>query len=365
MKTAKRLATLCLAFVFIFACLGLKTPVLAADNEYTVGVGQIMQLPNVFLAVIDGRSITWRSSNPNIAAVDNNGRVIGINVGRVVINCSYRDLMGSWYSNDRYVTVVATPVKISLSPTSLSLTVGDKWPMTATIIPDGIARDDIFWNSNNISVARVGSRDSVVTAVSPGNAVITAYIMNMSFSASCDVAVTQPEQISGVSVSGLIRTNNPQQETTLQLIQENSEALYEITISAEQTGFGQITQPFTFENVMEGKYSLTITKPGHTSFRIESVIIGSEDIDFTQDSRPDVSLMKLRCGDINGDGLINDFDLTILWMGANYNRAIDKVDNPMCDLNGDGLINDSDLTILWQIENYNKGAIVIPCINDY
>ena len=360
MKATKRLVTLCLALVLVFACLGLMAPVLAAADEYTVGVGQTLQLPNIFIAIIDGRSIIWRSSNPTIADVDNIGRVTGIHVGFVVISCTYQDLMGTWYSNDRYVTVVAAPVEISLSPTSLSLTVGDKWPLTATVIPDGVALDDIFWNSNNLAVARVGSRDGVVTAISPGNAVITAYIMNMSFSAACTVAVTQPEQTSGVSLSGLVRSNNPLQGTTLQLLQGNSEAIYEITIPAETTGFGQITQPFAFENVQEGEYALAITKPGHTSFRIENVIIGDKDVDFTQDSRSGASLMNLRCGDINGDGMINDGDLSILWMLANYNRDIDKAANPMCDLNGDGLINDGDLTILWQTEHYNKGAIVIP-----
>ncbi|MDR0491377.1 MAG: hypothetical protein LBH28_09075 [Oscillospiraceae bacterium] len=33
--------------------------------------------------------------------------------------------------------------------------------------------------------------------------------------------------------------------------------------------------------------------------------------------------------------------------------------NPRCDLNGDGMINDADLAILWLAANYNKGAVVV------
>jgi len=33
--------------------------------------------------------------------------------------------------------------------------------------------------------------------------------------------------------------------------------------------------------------------------------------------------------------------------------------NERCDLNGDGMINDSDLAILWLAFNYNKGAVVV------
>ncbi|MDR2711933.1 MAG: dockerin type I domain-containing protein, partial [Clostridiales bacterium] len=70
-------------------------------------------------------------------------------------------------------------------------------------------------------------------------------------------------------------------------------------------------------------------------------------------------LITLRCGDINGAGLINDADLTVLWRTGNYNRKTSEAENPLCDLNGDGLINDADLTILWREYNYNRGPIII------
>ncbi|MCL1874517.1 MAG: dockerin type I domain-containing protein, partial [Clostridiales bacterium] len=102
-----------------------------------------------------------------------------------------------------------------------------------------------------------------------------------------------------------------------------------------------------------------VKKDAHAKLTVTDVIVENEDLDLTKDYRPEIRLMFLRCGDINGDGLINDADLTILWRAGNYNKKTEEADNPWCDLNGDGLINDADLTILWLAYNYNRGAIDI------
>jgi hypothetical protein len=112
--------------------------------------------------------------------------------------------------------------------------------------------------------------------------------------------------------------------------------------------------------VVPGVYSLVIVKDVHTKFTVRTVIVKEEDLDLTLDSRPEVQLMRLRSGDINGDGLVNDADLTILWRAGNYNKQSNEAENERCDLNGDGLINDADLTILWLAYNYNRGEIIIP-----
>jgi len=159
------------------------------------------------------------------------------------------------------------------------------------------------------------------------------------------------------TVSGMIKSYNPKQETTVKLLQGINE-MYE-TVIPRTTGSGQLEQPFTFDNVKSGEYTLVVTKTCHTPFTVSNIIVGEGGLDLTLDSRPEVSLMTLRCGDIDGNGLINDLDLTVLWMLANYNRNVDNAAIPACDLNGDGMINDIDLTILWMHYNYNKGEIVI------
>jgi len=165
------------------------------------------------------------------------------------------------------------------------------------------------------------------------------------------------EQSKGIRVSGTVRTYNPKNATTVKLIQDGAE-VYRTVIGVE-TGDGRKDQSFTFEGIASGTYSLLISKPLHTDFIVQSLVVGGGDVDLARDSRADVQLMALRCGDINGDGVINDVDLTILWMAVNYNKNTDQAADPRCDLNGDGYINEHDLSILWTLTNYNKGAKII------
>ena len=165
------------------------------------------------------------------------------------------------------------------------------------------------------------------------------------------------ELSNGVGLSGMIRSYDPKKPTTV-CLRQGATDVYTTTV-ADPSGWGQAEQRFSFKDVAPGTYSLVITKDLHTKFIIETVIVGGEDLDLSKDSRPEVAMMTLRCGDINGDGLINDADLTVLWRVGNYNKRVGVAENPGCDLNGDGLINDADLTILWLAYNYNRGAIII------
>jgi hypothetical protein len=165
---------------------------------------------------------------------------------------------------------------------------------------------------------------------------------------------------SGFSVSGLIKSYNPQHYTSLALWREGeAEAAYTFTIDKEKSGSGQREQPFAFEGVEPGIYTLTVSKAAHTNYIVHNIAVEDGNVDLTADGRPDVRLMTLRCGDINGDGNINNSDLTIMWQQANYNRSAAAAANELCDLNGDGLINNIDLTILWLAYNYNRGAVEI------
>jgi hypothetical protein len=159
----------------------------------------------------------------------------------------------------------------------------------------------------------------------------------------------------GVTVSGQVKTYNPAKSAHLELRGARTYT-YDTPIGS---GSGQLTQNFTFPGVEPGAYRLVITKDAHTSFTVYNIVVADKDVDLTGDARPEVQLMTMRCGDINGDGNINNSDLTILWQQANYNRSAAAAANKLCDLNGDGLINNIDLTILWLAYNYNRGPVEI------
>ena len=161
-----------------------------------------------------------------------------------------------------------------------------------------------------------------------------------------------------VTVTGLVRSQNPSMPATVQLLRDGVEQYK--TDTETSTGSGPAEQSFTFTGVAPGEYTMIITKPGHASYTVQAVTIGDADVNLTPTPRDAAGAITLPCGDITGDNMINDGDLAVLWLAANYNKsAADPTANELCDLNGDGMINDGDLAILWLAANYNKGAVVV------
>jgi hypothetical protein len=160
----------------------------------------------------------------------------------------------------------------------------------------------------------------------------------------------------GAVVSGVIRSFDPKKPTTIRLLQ-NGEEIYETTIEAETSGFGRHDQPFAISGISAGSYTLEITKPQHTLFRVTNVVVwDDEDYDFTEHSNDRLKIMTLRAGDIDDDGVINAGDLSILLMQGNFNHPVSG-GSFRADLYGDGVINAGDLGIL--LLNLNRGEVVI------
>ena len=78
-------------------------------------------------------------------------------------------------------------LEVTLSRTALTMIVGDTEKLTATVLPEHAGYDGLVWSSNNASVALVDV-EGLVTAVSAGNATITATVGGIQ--AICEVTVT-------------------------------------------------------------------------------------------------------------------------------------------------------------------------------
>lgn len=90
---------------------------------------------------------------------------------------------------------------VSLNKTSTSIRVGQTETLTATVTPQDATIKTVNWTSNNQSVATVNSSGEV-TAVSNGNATITATTQDGGFTASCSVScVTEVVSVTGVSLN--------------------------------------------------------------------------------------------------------------------------------------------------------------------
>ena len=126
------------------------------------------------------KTVNWASSNPNVASVDQNGRVTGVNSGDATITASAGDVSATCQ-----VTVFIPVTLITLNSSSVTLKVGETALLEATVFPEDASDKNVIWYSSNPDVADVaGGR---ITAVRFGQTVITAQVGDCS--ASCTVTV--------------------------------------------------------------------------------------------------------------------------------------------------------------------------------
>ena len=114
-------------------------------------------------------TVTWSSSNDNIATVDSDGSVLAIAAGEVVIEASCGNVKA--FCNVKIIPILVED--IILSDTDLSLSEGRKVTLTAMVIPEDATNKNIIWSSSDINVATVSS-SGTITAVGAGEAIITA-----------------------------------------------------------------------------------------------------------------------------------------------------------------------------------------------
>ena len=184
---------------------------------------------------------------------------------------------------------------------------------------------------------------------------------------NCEWAISEhwrtpiPGAGAGVTVSGKVTSYNPNNPTTVELLQ-NGAVKYTATI-AKATGSGQVTQDFSFNAVAPGTYDLVVTKDAHLTYTVKGVVVGDSPLDLTTMTGKAYQTITLLCGDINGDGSINEDDVSIIRYANNINKSTAVADNKLADINGDGSVNEDDVSIVRYSSHINKG--VTACTYDF
>ena len=161
-------------------------------------------------------SFDFASSDEEVATVDKDGKVKVLKAGEC-------DITTTLMQDGEKVTEKTTHVKafyevesITLDSNEGKLTVGNSHTIKATIAPEEVAAETtIEWSSSNEKVATVDSNGKV-TAISSGNATITATAGEES--ANYEVTVEQPKKVTtsnktytknGSSNSSAVTPSNP------------------------------------------------------------------------------------------------------------------------------------------------------------
>lgn len=138
---------------------------------------------------------------------------------------------------------------VTLNRTALEMSVGDTEKLIATVLPENAEYDGIVWNSGNTSVATVGA-DGLVTAVTAGNATITATAGGKS--GTCSVIVT-----GGDTSPGNINMNSMTVDEVKTAIKAAFDAgITEFTLTGPIANLGLSGENFT----MNPFYSTAVTK---------------------------------------------------------------------------------------------------------
>ena len=146
-------------------------------------------------------TVTWSSSNPEVATVDN-GVVTAVSAGEAIITVTTED--GAKTATCK-VTVNApqtVPVTgVTLDKTSLDLKTGDNTTLTATVNPESATNKDVTWISDKPEIAAV--KGGTVTAKAAGTAIIAVTTIDGGKIATCTVTVIpKTVQVSGIQVQG-------------------------------------------------------------------------------------------------------------------------------------------------------------------
>lgn len=228
----------------------------------TLEVGQTETLTATVSAIGNAaKTVTWSSSDANVASVDSNGKVTAKGAGNATITAT------STFDGSKKAscTVTVTPKKVSvtgitLNTNSISLDVRDDskktYVLLATVLPDDATDKLLTWKSSDTNVATVDSF-GVVTAVGGGTATITATTNDGDKSAACTVTVATPVESIMLSAGNLSLSKNGTAIVTPTVKPENA-SNKEITATSKDSKIATVTKN------ADGSYTVTGIAAGYT-----------------------------------------------------------------------------------------------------
>lgn len=144
------------------------------------------------------KSVSWSSSNKNVAKVDSKGKVTAVANGTATITCKTKD-KGKTATCKVTVSNTIKVTSVKLNKTAATLAKGKTLTLTATVSPSNATNKKVTWSSSNTKVATVNSSGKV-TAVAAGTATITCKTNNNNKTATCKITVS-PTKVTGISIA--------------------------------------------------------------------------------------------------------------------------------------------------------------------
>lgn len=155
----------------------------------------------------DDRTVVWTSSDESIATVDQNGIVYAFSKGTVMITAKAKE---GTAEKKITVEIIEPASSVTINGEVPVMWVGSVVTVTAKVLPETATYTDVTWTTSDEKVVKV--EDGKITAVSAGEAIITATSICKKAKATAKVTVRQ--QVTGIELSALSISldENPQAE---------------------------------------------------------------------------------------------------------------------------------------------------------
>lgn len=136
------------------------------------------------------KNVVWKSSETNVAKVDEYGNVTAVNGGNVIITATSAD--GKIVATCS-VTVIVSVQEVSLDKTDIALIKGQSTQLRVVLTPTDATKTDVVWSSSDDNVVLVDNGE--IRAVGAGVATITVTTVDGGKTAVCSVKVDNSENI--------------------------------------------------------------------------------------------------------------------------------------------------------------------------
>jgi uncharacterized protein YjdB len=224
--------------------------------------------------VIPNQVITWASANNAVAAVTTSGGVTAMAVGSTSAQASSDGLTAS-----AVVAVTAvTAASIDLTPTNLSLVVGDSAKLLAVVRDASgavLADRAVSWSSSNPAIAAVSS-SGWVTAVGVGSGTVNAQVDGVTAATSVTVTPPPPAPVATIVVTltstSLTVGQTTQATAVLRDTAGNVLIGRAVSWSSANTGVATVSASGTVTALSAGSASIVATSEGQSGATTLTVV---------------------------------------------------------------------------------------------
>ncbi|MDF2905918.1 MAG: hypothetical protein K0R34_1239 [Herbinix sp.] len=243
-------------------------------QTYYLGVDKsVFLVATVTTPTATNKDVYWSSSNPDIATVNQKGKVVGRKLGFVTITATSLD--GTEVEASCEVQVVNPTESVSLNKTTISLLVGQTKKLKATIAPNNATIKTPRWSSSDPSVAIV-DEDGEVIAIKAGSTTITAEAGdNSGKKALCYVTVYDRVASTGITLQDKTIVMLPGEEKIVQMVLIPSASTDDTTWSSDNNAVARVdkdTGKIT-ARATGVAYITVMTDSGKTA-QVEVIVIG-------------------------------------------------------------------------------------------